>query len=97
MFLPLISASALAEVWSASAQSSKAGSGSLTSVPTPWASGETTVYGSGVLVCTGFSVPDVGSTEMTPWVWPETSSSAPGVDGPYVLLNEWSLSVKCCA
>ena len=42
----------------------------------------TTVYGSGLSVCFGFSVPVVGSIEMTPCVWPETRLSAPGVEGP---------------
>ena len=93
MFLPVSAASALVLVWLLSAQSSKAGSGSLIIVPTPLASGETTAYGSGVAVCRGFSVPVDGSIEITPCVWPETSSIAPGVDGPYAELKELSPSV----
>jgi hypothetical protein len=82
MFLPCMTASALVAVWSLSEQSSKAGSGSLIIVPTPLASGETTVYGSGFEVCWGFSVPVAGSTEITPWVLPEITLTAPGLEGP---------------
>ena len=36
------------------------------------------------------------STE-NPWVWPETRFSAPGVEGPNVVLYELSLIAKCWA
>src|SRR5450830_1839072 len=32
-----------------------------------------------------------------PCVWPDTRLSAPGVDGPNVVLYELSLIAKCCA
>src|SRR5690242_15569817 len=51
MFLPIATASALVAVWFLSEQSSKAGSGSLMTVPIPFASGDFTVYESGVAVC----------------------------------------------
>ena len=38
-----------------------------------------------------------GSVGVKPWVWPETRLSAPGVDGPNVVLYELSLIAKCWA
>jgi hypothetical protein len=86
MFRPCMAARLLLLVWSLSEQSSYAGSGSPITVPTPSASGEWTVEGSGVSVCHDV----LGSTETTPWVSPETRFSAPGVDGPYTVLNDLS-------
>ena len=38
-----------------------------------------------------------GRPRSTPWVWPETRLSAPGVDGPNVVPKELSLIAKCWA
>src|SRR5262245_16359550 len=34
---------------------------------------------------------------VAPWVWPEIRFSAPGVEGPNVVLKELSLMAKRCA
>src|SRR5215471_7566509 len=34
---------------------------------------------------------------VVPWVWPEIKFSAPGVEGPNVVLKELSLMAKCWA
>jgi hypothetical protein len=80
MFGPLIMPRLLVEVWLLSEQSSKAGSGSLTTVPTPLGSGDWTTDGS----LTG--LPVLQFTAWMPWVWPEIRLSAPGVDGPKTVL-----------
>ncbi len=57
-------------------QMSPVGSGSPITVKPPFPSGMTPLPGLTVL--------------MTPLVWPETRLMAPGVDGPKVVLKEWS-------
>src|SRR5258708_39283464 len=71
--------------WLPSEQSSNAGSGSPNTVPTPWALGEPTVFGS--LTC----APVSEFTAMASSVEPETRFSAPGVDGPNWVSSELSL------
>ena len=81
LFDAFAAARVLVDVWSLSAQSSKAGSGSLITVPTPWLSGEASVYVPGA----GTWAPVFESTSVKPWVWPEIRLSAPGVEGPNVI------------
>ncbi len=83
-FLPVRAARLFDDVRFLLEQSSYAGSGSLITVPTPFASGETTAYESLTVA------PVFGSTACTPWVWPEIRLSAPGVDGPKTEPNELS-------
>src|SRR5690348_11806027 len=92
-FLPCIAASASDLEWLPFEQSSKAGSGSSVTVPTPCAFGDLTAEGLGVVVCW----PVNASMLVTPCVCPATRLSAPGVDGPKTSSKLLSLIAKCCA
>src|SRR5271170_1323085 len=85
-------------------QVSPAGSRSPTSVKPPWPSGTAAPAAarSGPMAAIVLGVPGgrrAGERTGTvkPLVWPENISSAPGVDGPNVSLQELSLIAKFCA
>src|ERR1700716_3394604 len=53
--------------------------------------------GSGSPITVPFDVLSGMAGGVAPWVCPLTRLSAPGVEGPNVVLNELSLIEKCCA